>query len=206
MININYKNTNNLLLITRRRGRLTMNNRELSIREKKLLNDIKEGTLDLKRLKNLEIDRTGDENPTFPPIIYLAAVQKFGLSALKDVPEDFRTPDMYLEAVKKNWNALQIIPKEKCTRAMYLLAVTQNSAAFQYILPEECDYNLCLEGVKSCSSVSSLQNIFKYIKENKTNAELHSLYLEAVKNFPEFLSFIPEDELTYKICLKVRYV
>ncbi len=66
------------------------------------------------------------------PEIYLAAVTEFGY-ALELIPEEFRTPEICLAAVTNCGYALIFVPKELRTPEIYLAAVTQSRWVFEWV-------------------------------------------------------------------------
>ena len=58
--------------------------------------------------------------------LYLATVKTDG-SALKYVPEEFKTPELCLSAIKADGRALKYVPDELKTTEFYLLAARKRN-------------------------------------------------------------------------------
>ena len=125
--------------------------------------------------------------------------------ALKDVPEEFKTEELCLEAVRKDGLALQFVPwgqlnltvSEKVE--LCLEAVKQDSFALknmpwrQLNLAVSEKVEICIEAVKQ--NGYSLQ----FVPKGLMTAEV---CLEAVKHGGKALQFVPEKTRTAEICIE----
>jgi len=121
----------------------------------------------------------------------LEAIKKNGYE-LCYVPESLKTAELCLEAIKKNGDTLCYVPENLKTEELCIEAVKQNSMALNYV-PENLKTELCLEAVKKNSYVLG------DVPENLKTAEL---CLEAVKQLGKSLEFVPETLKTVKLCFE----
>jgi hypothetical protein len=125
------------------------------------------------------------------PEICLAAVKQDG-SALYYVPEKFKTPEIYRAAVNQNGLALKYVPEQFKTPEIYLAAVKQNGLALAYVPEELRTPEIYLAAVN--------QNGFAltYVTKELRTPEI---YLDAVKHTGLALAHVPEQLRTPEMCL-----
>ena len=127
------------------------------------------------------------------------------------MPEELRTPEMYMEAVKSYGFALQYVPKELRTPKMYMEAVKNNEIVIDYVPEELRTPEMCMEVVKSNGDAiifvpEELRTPEIYMEAVKSNGnalrhvpkELRTpkMYMEAVKSNGEALQYVPKELLT----------
>lgn len=117
---------------------------------------------------------------------------KYDGRALKYIPEELRTPEMYLTAVKKNGYTLQYVPTEFKTEEICLEAVKESGLALKYVPKELVNPEICLAAVKQDSYA-----LLDVPKELITP----EICLAAVKRNGFVLLYIPEELITPEICL-----
>ena len=71
-------------------------------------------------------------------------------AGLSNIEEDLRTPEICMEAVKKNGTALSAVPENLITNEMCMEAVKNNGLALQYVPLITKD--LCEEAIKNTGS------------------------------------------------------
>jgi hypothetical protein len=109
------------------------------------------------------------------------------------VPEEFKTTELCLTAVKCNGNSLRFVPAKLKTSDLCLEAVKCMSYALQYVPNKLKTTEMCLEAVKwDCCA-------FLYIPDELKTMEL---CLEAVKRDDSVFEFISEEFKTPEISNK----
>jgi len=85
-----------------------------------------------------------------------AEAMKLSASTFKDIPENLKTPEWCLMAVKKNGNNLKYVPENLKTEEMCLIAVKANSFNLKYVpenlKTEEAKW-LCLAALENLDRV-----------------------------------------------------
>jgi hypothetical protein len=110
------------------------------------------------------------------------------------VPENLKTVELCLEAVKWYSSNLECVPEKLRTAEFYLEAVKQDGYALEYVPNNLKTLELCLDAVR--------QNGYalKYVPNNLKTLEL---CLEAVKQDSDALEFVPMNFKTFEFCLEV---
>jgi len=124
------------------------------------------------------------------------AVKNYG-SALRYVPDEFKTPELCFEAVKNDdlGTALEYVPKKFKTYDLYFEAVKKTGYAL-FCVPEDLrTQELCFEAINKRDKTGSA---LKYVPENLKTA---NLCLIAVKNGGS-LKYVPEEFKSPEICLE----
>ena len=115
--------------------------------------------------------------------LYIEAVKHEGW-ILRYVPENLKTPELCLEAVKQDSDALKYVPENLKTPELCLEAVKRDGMMLEYVPEALKTAELCLEAVKN--GVDVLQ----YVPENLKTAEM---YFETVKKNGCWLENVPEN-------------
>ena len=103
------------------------------------------------------------------------------------MPEEIKTAEICMEAVKSNGIALKYIPEEFRTTEIYKEAIKNNGTALEYVPEEIKTAEMCMEAVKSNGIA------LKYIPEEFRTTEI---YKEAIKNNGTALEYVPEEMRT----------
>ena len=121
-------------------------------------------------LPKLEV--TSEEQKT--PEICLEAVKRNG-ALLEYVPEELRTAEICLEAVKSNRWALEYVPEELITEKLCLAAVQSDGWALKHMPEKLRTAKICLEAVKSSGA------LLEYVPEE---IRMEEMRIEAAKTSP----------------------
>jgi hypothetical protein len=119
----------------------------------------------------------------------LAAVKLHG--ALEFIPEQFKTAELCLAAVKRNGMALDFVPEKLKTRELCLAAAMNTGTALMYAPREVWDRNFCLAVLES-SAVA-----LAFVPEEYCTEEICCL---AVEWHGEALAGVPEQFITVELC------
>jgi hypothetical protein len=111
-----------------------------------------------------------------------------------DIPDDFKTSAISLEAVKGHISMFDFIPENLRTQEIYFEAVKRSGVILERTPNEFKTAEMCLEAVKQKPL------LFRdCVPENLRTAEVS---LEAVKGYGELLEFVPENLRTEEICFE----
>lgn len=147
---------------------------------------IKTGSEKAIQLIPLDLFRTPDMQK-----MLLVAVRR-NETALGQVPEEFRTPELCLAAVQGNGLALRYVPKKFRTPELCLAAVQQNEWALQYVPEESRTSEMYLSAVQQDGE--ALGQVPEKLRTPK-------LCLMAVQENGRALYFVPEELRTPDLCL-----
>jgi Domain of unknown function (DUF4116) len=125
----------------------------------------------------------------FQSLLYWA-VERSGL-ALKYVPEEHQTPELYQIAVEQNGIALGYVPDELRTPELCRIAVEQNGLALQFVPENKRSPELCRLAVQ--------QNwmALKFVSEDQKTLEFCK---QAIQRDGRALKFVPEEYKTIELC------
>lgn len=98
--------------------------------------------------------------------IYLAAVKR-DYYAFLEVPNSFQTPEMCLAAVTGNGCGIKYIPDAKCTMEVRMAAVKQNGMALEVMRSHHKTPEICLIAVRDCGA-----NALKHVPEEMRTPEI----------------------------------
>jgi hypothetical protein len=126
------------------------------------------------------------------PEFYLECVKRNGCS-LKIIPEKDKTSEMYFQALKTRGQALKFIPEEFKTLELCMMALQDTAYAFKFFPEEFKTLELCFE------AVSKYKVPLKYIPEEYDNDEI---IINAVQNNGNDLGYVHPDKRTYWLCLQ----
>jgi hypothetical protein len=112
--------------------------------------------------------------------------------ALRSVPEEFKSKELCMSAVKQNGESLAYVPIELRTKEMCVAAVKTDWKAVQYVPP-----------------TTENKDIFKYVvQKDATGIKLipvkkksKELYMLAVQSFGESLEHVPEEFKSKELCM-----
>ena len=110
---------------------------------------------------------------------------------LSNIPQEYRTYEMCLEAVRRNGITLCCVPRDLRSYEICLYAVKQYGYVLSYVPIKYRDYGMCLTAVKSSGFA------IDYVPRVYLNKKL---YIEAVKQNGRVLKYIPIEERDYEIC------
>jgi len=160
------------------------------------------------------------EEKIIPPELSPATIEYSGSStALKYVPEKFKTAELCMEAVKQDGNALLYVPKNLWTAELCLEAVKKSDDVLEYMPSSMKTVEIYLEAAKQWGGwleyvpekfitaelcmevVKKSDNGIEYVPEKFKTAEL---CMEAVKNdsYGYALKYVPENLKTAELCMK----
>lgn len=111
---------------------------------------------------------------------------------LKYVPEEIKTKDLCLEAVKKFPHSIEHIPKKFITSEFYLEIAKENGDILKRVPSEMISEQMCIEAVRNN------EYSIKYVPEEFKTSDV---YLELVKHKYTGLKDVPKEKRTWKICL-----
>jgi len=120
---------------------------------------------------------------------YLVLVKIDGLS-LKNVPDEFKTPDLCSAAVNNSSLSLEFVPEHLKTKEICLNAVNKDGGALLFV-PHVLKGELYLIAIQNGASLSDVPIDQRDEKISET----------AVRNHPYDLEFVPEDLKTKEICM-----
>ncbi|MFJ7817767.1 DUF4116 domain-containing protein [Bacillus toyonensis] len=103
-----------------------------------------------------------------------------------DINKEEKTPERYLEAVKKNGRTLKMIPKNLHTLTLCLEAVKQDASAIKYVSRKIMTDDICIEAVRNNGTIIAYST---YIPDEFRTKEL---YLEAIKQNGKALKYVPD--------------
>jgi hypothetical protein len=107
------------------------------------------------------------------------------------IPEEFKTAELCLAAVKQNGMALFLVPAKLKTRELCLAAASNMGASLMYIPPKVWDRDFCL-AVLEISAVA-----LAFVPEEYLTEEICRL---AVEWHGEALGYVPEQLKTRELC------
>jgi len=121
-------------------------------------------------------------NQTYQYLLNLA-LEGDGI-VLKFVPEQLRTPQLCLKAVRSNGLALCFVPEEQQTHQIVMAAVTNEGAALEYAVPEfQNDPDICEKAVESNGEA------LEFVPEHLCTKPL---VLSALAQTLDSLDYVPE--------------
>lgn len=124
---------------------------------------------------------------------YLDAVKKCG-SALKYIPEKFKTYELCLLAVQNHGGTLEYVPSQLKIKELCLEAIKDVYWAFRYIPSEYIDHDFCIEMLKINA------DILEYIPIQFVTEELCCVMIENNIKLP--LKHIKDDQILTKLFKK----
>lgn len=122
----------------------------------------------------------------------LKAVKEYGF-AIRWVPKDKRTKEICLEALRSYAEAVFYVPEEMRTEELYLKAVQEHGPDLSSVPKEKRTEEMCLAAVKE-NGLALL-----YVPEEMRTEEI---CLEAVRQDGTLLQYVPEEKCTEEICLE----
>lgn len=125
------------------------------------------------------------------PNIYLAAV-KSRPHVFKCIPDDQKTAEMSLIAVKKGEVSLDTVPMQFRTEEICSEAIANSGCNLQYVPQEQKTEEICITTIRRYPSA-----IIYIPDELKTD----EFYLKAIKNNPEILRYISSEIQAKAYCL-----
>ena len=118
------------------------------------------------------------------PEMFLEMVRSYGRYGLEYIPENMKTPEICMEAVKRDGLALQYVPENMRTPEMCMEAVNKYPIYFEYF----------------GGSLSEMPTALQYVPENMRTPEI---CMEAVKQDLNALKYIPENLKTEELYLNL---
>jgi len=112
--------------------------------------------------------------------------------ALKSIPENERTNDLCLAAVRENGLALASVPKAKRTYEICLEACRNDGNAVYYVPARYRSRELCLAAVENAPAA------LRFMKKNQINADI---CLSAVSANGLVLEYVPQNMRVFDICI-----
>ena len=109
---------------------------------------------------------------------------------LRDVPNEFKTLDMCLIAIKKNGLALEHVPVEFLTETVCKLAVKQNPMALEFVPDGLKTLKICTIAIKNGESG------FHSLKFISNNFLTEQLCITAIKKSVFAIKYIPNTCMT----------
>jgi hypothetical protein len=113
--------------------------------------------------------------------------------ALQYVPENLKTAEMCLAAVKEEAGSLPYVPENLKTAEICLVAVKKDGYAIQYVPPNLMTAEMCLERVKKDG---------KALEDVPEKLRTAQVCLAAVKQTGWAMEHVPENLKTLEFCLK----
>ena len=143
-------------------------------------------------------------------------INKDGIE-LKNIPDQYKTYSLCLEAVKQNGLAIQYVPLEifHKRRELNETAIINNPMALEFILEEDKMNDICMMAI----SIQLSKSIRKRYMMKLYNSELYNLvtftpdkykniyfYFDLLKYCPLIIKLVPEDIINKRLCLEaLRY-
>ena len=121
------------------------------------------------------------------------ALAKNNDNAFEDIPDELKTAEMCLKAVKKDAYTFFYVPENFITEEMCFRAVKKGISMLQHIPEKFKSKELCLEAVKYSSDA------LNYVPDELKTPEL---CLKAVKYSGDALNYVPDELKTPELCLK----
>ena len=111
---------------------------------------------------------------------------------IKIIPDELKTKEMCLAAVRHDAKLLQYVPRELLTKDMCEVAVKNDPLALNIIPIEMTTKEMCVEAIKKDPMYFRFVPI-KFLTEE--------ICINTMNNWPNGIKFIPDNLLTNKICV-----
>jgi len=113
---------------------------------------------------------------------------------VKNLPEEFKTHEVYVYAVRENGYALEFIPDEFKTAELCMEAVKSRSFALKFVPEELKTADLCFEAVKE-SCVWGFGSVYECVPEALRTADLWLKVVSANYRMLEYVPIAIRDEI-----------
>lgn len=112
---------------------------------------------------------------------------------LSDIPKEFRTPEIYLEALKQDGYLIKKVPKENLSHKFIKTALNNRSDALKFVPKKLVTKKILLEVAKKNAEIIS------WIDPKLLSSKLIN---QAIETDPFVLKYIPKELQTPDLCLK----
>ena len=114
---------------------------------------------------------------------------------IKEFPEEFVTYDLWLEAVKKSGYLIKDIPHKYITEEICLEAVKNKGHVIKHIPEKFLTEEIRLEAIKCDNGFS-----YAILKNIPMHLRTYDVCLEAVIQSSESFEYVPKEHVTYELC------